>query len=485
MARSLRVVFVCCCVLSFGWSRPASAQDTEMLWREFDARLLSAEEKRLLQVGLTAAGLYDGLIDGEWGARSQAAIEAHVVANDLEDEDGLVHNYHMAMLGDVAMAFVAEHGLAYRGGGHYGHLLLAPWGDFAPDPTTDVDDLVLAAGGVEIRTMETGSDLAVALHEAFEADIAPGQAPYLVRRDTRWVTASTAGEPLLYIRSDYSPAADSFFTTIVSEAPGADRALYRVVVGSLAAGSGASLAAPGGAVEQAILALEVALATIEEPPVAPSGVPPGAEASPEAASSGTAFYVNNNDLVTAGHVVDGCAAVELTDDTPLTLVSRHPTLDLALLSAPVRSRTWIAIGDGVEAQLGQRIAALGYPYFGQFGTALNMTAGNVSALTGIGDDPDTLTISAPVQPGNSGGPLLANDGTLLGVVVARLDGLRVAEQTGSLPENINYAVAGPALLGFLREEGVSLPRHEGAALDVEDGIPQAMQQAVVPVICRP
>jgi serine protease Do len=191
MARSLRVVFVCCCVLSFGWSRPASAQDTEMLWREFDARLLSAEEKRLLQVGLTAAGLYDGLIDGEWGARSQAAIEAHVVANDLEDEDGLVHNYHMAMLGDVAMAFVAEHGLAYRGGGHYGHLLLAPWGDFAPDPTTDVDDLVLAAGGVEIRTMETGSDLAVALHEAFEADIAPGQAPYLVRRDTRWGTASS------------------------------------------------------------------------------------------------------------------------------------------------------------------------------------------------------------------------------------------------------------------------------------------------------
>ena len=89
-----------------------------------------------------------------------------------------------------------------------------------------------------------------------------------------------------------------------------------------------------------------------------------------------------------------------------------------------------------------------------------MTAGNVSALVGIGDDPDNLTISAPVQPGNSGGPLLANDGTLLGVVVARLDGLKVVEQTGSLPENINYAVSGPALLAFLADEGVSLPRYE-------------------------
>lgn len=484
MARGSRVVGVCCCVLTFGWLPPASAQDTEMLWREFDARVLSAAEKRLLQVGLTAAGLYDGLIDGAWGARSQGAIEAYMVASDLEDDDGLVRNYHMAVLGDEAMAFVAEHGLAYRGGGRHGHLLLAPRGDFAPDPATAIDDLVLAADGVEIRIMESAGELAVALHEAFEADLAPGQAPYLVRRDTLWVTASTAGEALLYIRTDYSPAADSFFTTMVSEDPSADRALYRVVVGSIADGAGASLAAPGGAVEQAVLALEVALAALEEPPVAPSGIPPDAEASPEAASSGTAFYVNNNDLVTAGHVVDGCAAVELTDGTPLALVARHPSLDLALLSAPVRSRTWIAIGDGVQAQLGQRIAALGYPYFGQFGTALNMTAGNVSALVGIGDDPDTLTISAPVQPGNSGGPLLANDGTLLGVVVARLDGLRVAEQTGSLPENINYAVSGPALLAFLEDQGVSLPRHETTLLDVEDGIPAAMQQAVIPVICR-
>ena len=75
-----------------------------MLWREFDARILSGEEKRLLQVGLTAAGLYEGLIDGEWGARSQAAIEAYVVANGIEDEDGLVHYYHMAVLGGEAAA---------------------------------------------------------------------------------------------------------------------------------------------------------------------------------------------------------------------------------------------------------------------------------------------------------------------------------------------------------------------------------------------
>jgi S1-C subfamily serine protease len=479
----LRVVWLCCCVGL--WSQPAPAQDPEILWRDFDARMLSVEEKRLLQVGLTAGGHYEGLIDGAWGPRSQAAIEAYVRANDLEDEDGLVHGYHMAALAGQAMAFVAEHGLAYRGGGRAGHLLLAPAGAFVDDPSTGIPDLVLPTGGIEIRTLSSQAELAVAVHRALEAEIAAWQEPYLVRRESRWVTARGAGGPLVYVRTDYSPVADSFFTTIVSEEPGAEPALYKVVVGSIADGRAASLASPGGLLERTVAALQLAMAAPAEPPVAPSAIPPSETEAVPAPSAGTGFYVNNNDLVTAGHVVDGCAAVEFTDGTPLALVARHPRLDLALLSAPVRSRAWIAIGEAAEAKLGQRVAALGYPYFGQFGTALNMTAGNVSALVGIADDPDSLTISAPVQPGNSGGPLLASDGTLLGVVVARLDGLKVVEQTGSLPENINYAVAGPALLAFLVEEGVSLPRHEDADLDVEDGIPEAMQQAVVPVICRP
>ncbi len=467
----------------------AAAQDGDPLWQEFDGRVLTFEEKRLLQVGLTAGGHYQGLIDGKWGEGSQAAFESYVLANDIAADDGLVHDWQMAVLGLEATAFVAEHGLAYRGGSPYGHLLLAPDGAFVVDPSTDVADLVLSAEGLEIRTLRSEVELAIELHHAFEADIPAWQEPYIVRLDTRWVTARGSGGPLFYVRTDYSPEADSFFTTIVADQGGAELALYRVVVGSIDDGGAAGLGTPGGALERAVAALEVAMAEPEpaepEPPVVPSAAPvPGTE-PPAATSSGTAFYVNNNDLVTAGHVVDGCAAVELTDGTPLMLVARHPTLDLALMSSPARSRTWIAIGEAAGAQLGQRVAALGYPYFGQFGTALHMTAGNVSALAGLADDPETLTISAPVQPGNSGGPLLALDGTLLGVVVARLDGLKVAEQTGTLPENTNYAVAGPALMAFLGAEGVSMPRLGGALPAIEDGIPDAMQQAVVPVICRP
>jgi serine protease Do len=115
--------------------------------------------------------------------------------------------------------------------------------------------------------------------------------------------------------------------------------------------------------------------------------------------------------------------------------------------------------------------------------SLNSTNGNVSALAGIGDDTRAITISAPVQPGNSGGPLLALDGTVIGVVIARLDKLVVAEATGTLPENVNFAVTGDELLSFLATEGVSLPRVGDSLPNFDEGIPESLQKAVVPVIC--
>jgi hypothetical protein len=80
------------------------------------------------------------------------------------------------------------------------------------------------------------------------------------------------------------------------------------------------------------------------------------------------------------------------------------------------------------------------------------------------------------------GPLLAVDGSVIGVVVARIDALRVAEATGDLPENINYAVTGRELPAFLEAEGVSLPRQAVEPVDFDSGIPESLQRAVVPIL---
>jgi serine protease Do len=72
---------------------------------------------------------------------------------------------------------------------------------------------------------------------------------------------------------------------------------------------------------------------------------------------------------------------------------------------------------------------------------------------------------------------------VIGVVVARLDAMRVADTTGTLPENINYAVTGRELLAFLAAEGVSLPRQAPEPVDFDAGIPESHQRAVEPVLC--
>ena len=71
---------------------------------------------------------------------------------------------------------------------------------------------------------------------------------------------------------------------------------------------------------------------------------------------------------------------------------------------------------------------------------INITTGGVSALAGIGNDFRFLQITAPVQPGNSGGPLLDLNGYVVGVIVSKLNSIAVAKVTGDIPQNVNFAI---------------------------------------------
>ena len=68
-----------------------------------------------------------------------------------------------------------------------------------------------------------------------------------------------------------------------------------------------------------------------------------------------------------------------------------------------------------------------------------MTKGEISSLSGLQDDPRHWQISVPVQPGNSGGPLFDEAGNVVGVVLSKLDAIKVVKITGDLPQNVSYA----------------------------------------------
>ncbi len=157
--------------------------------------------------------------------------------------------------------------------------------------------------------------------------------------------------------------------------------------------------------------------------------------------------------MTNAHVVDGCSRLEAQGLGPVQVQAVDPQSDLALLT--VANNPTVATLRGSRLRQGDAVTVIGYPLAGMLASGANVTAGNVSALAGMQNDTRHIQITAPVQPGNSGGPLLDASGHVVGVVVSKLNALKVARATGDIPQNVNFAVSLFTLQGFLEANGVN------------------------------
>jgi S1-C subfamily serine protease len=189
---------------------------------------------------------------------------------------------------------------------------------------------------------------------------------------------------------------------------------------------------------------------------APDKQAPPAGSKAVRAKSGTGFVVSaNGHIVTNNHVIDGCVGDikgNLTGEASMVLrvVSSDANNDLALLQAPSTTtfKDFVRIRDR-SIRSGDSVVAIGFPYHGMLTSDFTVTTGIVSSLSGMRNDTRFLQISAPVQPGNSGGPLFDTAGQVVGVVTGKVDALRIAVVTGNIPENINFAIKTGALRDFL------------------------------------
>ncbi|OZA29003.1 MAG: hypothetical protein B7X91_03455 [Hydrogenophilales bacterium 17-64-11] len=182
----------------------------------------------------------------------------------------------------------------------------------------------------------------------------------------------------------------------------------------------------------------------------PTDAPIAFNAKPKATGSG--FFVSRNRVVTNFHVIDGCARIAISGKGAARVLSSDARNDLALLESKAGNDSVATLRDG-RLRAGEPITVIGYPLAGLLAQGANVTTGNVSALAGPRNDVRLVQITAPVQSGNSGGPLIDASGNVAGVVVSKLDTLKVAKATGEITQNVNFAINGTMLQAFLDSSG--------------------------------
>lgn len=211
------------------------------------------------------------------------------------------------------------------------------------------------------------------------------------------------------------------------------------------------------------IALDAGAVTAAATAARPGPVPTPPEALPRPGvrgSTGTGFLVAGERVMTNRHVVDNCSRVLVRGPDGRNHAATPPartdaTLDLALLAVPGLTGPVLAFRQGPPVRRGEGVIAYGYPLTGLLSSDAKLTRGEINGLAGLRDNPDQFQISAPVQPGNSGGPLLDMQGNIVGIVVSKLNAQAVAGRTGDIAQNINFAVKGERAAAFLRAAGVT------------------------------
>jgi S1-C subfamily serine protease len=176
------------------------------------------------------------------------------------------------------------------------------------------------------------------------------------------------------------------------------------------------------------------------PPPAP---PPTEKAA--GMSHGTAFAVRPDGVfLTAFHVVQEAKIITIVCANrrygPATLMATAVSNDLALVRVPAFGVAYLPLAKPRSVRPGDPVFTVGFPAPGILGTAPKFTDGSVSAIAGLANEASLLQVSVPVQPGNSGGPLLNDHGQVVGVITSSAAIRPFLAATGSLPQNINWAV---------------------------------------------
>jgi Trypsin-like peptidase domain len=164
---------------------------------------------------------------------------------------------------------------------------------------------------------------------------------------------------------------------------------------------------------------------------------------------GSGFIISSDGkIVTNYHVIKDAqkALVKLTNGAyfPVeSVLATDPVRDLAIIKVAGRNLPTLKIADSGNVQVGERVIAIGNP----LGLETTVTDGIVSAFRNDERNASWIQTTAPVSPGNSGGPLLRLDGTVVGVITWNM----------KFGQNLNFAATSSEISALLDKPAAAKP----------------------------
>jgi S1-C subfamily serine protease len=200
----------------------------------------------------------------------------------------------------------------------------------------------------------------------------------------------------------------------------------------------------------------------------------------EGGSSGTAFFINKKGyLLTNNHVVEGCTLSKISyknNDYDTKLIATDRTLDLALLKSELKPKTFINFSDKDVKKL-DTIYVAGYP-LGIEGLSddLKMNPGVVSSLKGFDNNSNEIQIDAAINSGNSGGPIINENGDLIAITVSGM----AKDQT----EGINFGIKSSAAERFLKSNNINFNKSLNSRSKNKEQLRNILEEGTVYTYCN-
>lgn len=202
--------------------------------------------------------------------------------------------------------------------------------------------------------------------------------------------------------------------------------------------------------------------------------------------NGTGFFITEDGyILTASHVVEDVSEVQIVWNNqfyPAKVILADRSMDVAVLKVEGKEFPALPLAGSSVIKTGDEVFTVGFPQINLQGKEAKYTNGSISSLSGIEDNPRYFQISIPVQPGNSGGPLVSSKGQVVGIVVARLSDVNTLLTTGMLPQNVNYALKSSFVLPFLESVPALLEKIGKLEFDDKSAAIEKTRQAVMVVV---